>query len=410
MSRTMYFIGNVLPDADAASKHPESGTKSFHIDQDESRGMDLTGLPIRLEHSDSLNVGTIREELMDGSGKKWVVGEIDNNTVQSSFVGKDLMSKNAIFTGLSLQHVYREFSDGSSSKTPVEVSLCREPRRAGCNVAVVRATITEKPNYKPTNCTPVVQMASNAQETTPAPVEVPAANNAPAEPEQPLDPEKARLMQEVLSSVEEQDRMAKELKEAQDKLQGFEKEQEDRAKRKANEEQQYISNLASSVMEQIVNLSPELKNKDTDEAINELARSHPDQIKRVLEIAHCASKRNAELEQQMKRQTDDFERRLVEQKYEQAMKRKAGVHVPTEVNEPTASLEVKASKRQRTSNPYACDTTTANKYSISGEAGDSASASQIREAYNALRGSGSLNDCMKNVSGILGTQRQAGFR
>ena len=97
----------------------------------------------------------------------------------------------------------------------------RAPRRAGCNVAVERATITEKPNYKPTNCTPVVQMASNAQETTPAPVEVPAANNAPAEPEQPLDPEKARLMQEVLSSVEEQDRMAKELKEAQDKLQGF---------------------------------------------------------------------------------------------------------------------------------------------------------------------------------------------
>ena len=215
--RTLYFIGNVLPDAASADRHPESHIKSFHIDQDESRKMDLTGLPIRLEHHDALAVGTIKKQFTDNSGKKWVDGEINNDSVQSSFVGKDLMSKNAIFTGLSLQHVYREFSDGSSTKTPVEVSLCREPRRGGCNVAVVRATLTEKQNYKPTNCTPVVQMASNnttiQQETSPA---APASDNQ-APQQEPVDPDKAQLMQEVLNSVEKQDALAKQLKETQDK-------------------------------------------------------------------------------------------------------------------------------------------------------------------------------------------------
>ena len=60
-----------------------------------------------------------------------------------------------------------------------------------------------------------------------------------------------------------------------------------------------------------------------------------------------------------------------------------------------------------TANPYAFNAAPP-KYSISDNAGDSAS--QIREAYHSLRGSGDMLDCMKSVSNILGTQRERGFR
>ena len=54
MPRTVRFLGNVLPDTQTAKEHPEAGIKSFHITEQEARDMDLTGLPVRLEHEDSL--------------------------------------------------------------------------------------------------------------------------------------------------------------------------------------------------------------------------------------------------------------------------------------------------------------------------------------------------------------------
>ena len=142
-TRRLHFIGNVLPDSVAASEHPESGVRSFHITPRESDEMDLTGLPVHLEHDDKLPVGKIERQFTDESGKKWVVGSIADDSIASKFAGKDLESRGAMFKGLSLQHVYREYSDGSSQKTPIEVSLCKDPRRPGCGVAMVRS-VTEK--------------------------------------------------------------------------------------------------------------------------------------------------------------------------------------------------------------------------------------------------------------------------
>ncbi len=401
MSRTVRFLGNVLPDTEAAARHPEAGIKSFHITEQEARDMDLTGLPVRLEHEDSLQVGTIEKQFTDGNGKKWVIGNITDDSVQARFAGKDLSSQDAVFTGLSLQHVYSEYSDGTSTKRPVEVSLCKDPRRPGCNVGVVRA-VTDNCQYKPT-----AGSSAMSDATEPTPTQQPAQEEKPTqEPNAQEEVEKTDLMKKVLEYHEK-------LKEQTDRAQELEAQMADLNKEKlAQEEKQrkeqgsYIQKLADSVLEQVVALSPEYKNQDTQDAINTLAEKHPEQIKRVLEIAHCASKRNAELETKLKAAEADFERKLLEAKYNDTINNRAGVHL----NEAPEETTVRASKRSRSgdaTNPYSFNAAPA-KYSISDGVGDSAS--QIREAYHSLRGSGDMLDCMKSVSNIIGTQKERGFR
>ena len=162
------------------------------------------------------------------------------------------------------------------------------------------------------------------------------------------------------------------------------------------------------MLEQVIHLSPDFKGQDTTEAINKMAASHPEEVRRVLEIAHCASKKNAELEQKLKAAEEGFEKRLLESKYNEVVQNKAGVHVP----EATTVVQASAKKRKvedggAASNPYALKSRP-ESYSLGGA--DNMSTQQIRDAYKGLQGSGSMMDCMKNIGGILGTQRTSGFR
>lgn len=404
-TRRLHFIGNVLPTTAASEQHPEAGVNSFHITESESNQMDLTGLPLHLEHDDKLPVGTIQKQFTDKSGKKWIIGEIHDDSIAAKFAGKDLESNAAMFKGLSLQHVHSEYSDGTSSKRPVEVSLCKDPRRPGCGVAVVRS-VTEKCKYKSPYGIEDEPMSANEEPKTQQPVETPTEPEKKPEMESKNEEvEKTELMKQVLDyhqRLEDESGKATELKKELDALRAA---NEAREAKQREEQAGYIKKLADSVMEQVVQLSPEYKDKETTDAIDMLAKDHPEQIKRVLEIAHCASKRNQELELELKRQKDDHEKQLLEARYNDTVKRKAGVH---NVEEPAATTTVSASKRSRT-NPYASGESTARKYSISDNI-NMDHAEDIRSAYHSLRGKGSMMDCMKDVSGIIGTQRKNGFR
>ena len=126
--------------------------------------------------------------------------------------------------------------------------------------------------------------------------------------------EKTELMKQVLDyhqRLEDESGKATELKKELDALRAA----NDAREAKQREEQAgYIKKLADSVMEQVVQLSPEYKDKETTDAIDMLAKDHPEQIKRVLEIAHCASKRNQELELELKRQKDILGKQLQKEK------------------------------------------------------------------------------------------------
>jgi len=396
----LHFIGNVLPSTDDANQHPEANSKTFHITKEESDNMDLVGVPVRLEHADSLTLGTIQKSWNDKSGRKWVIGEIDDNSVESKFAGKDLLSTDAVFTGLSLQHVHNEYSDGTCSKRPVEVSLVRNPRRPGCNVAVVRASLTDKAKYISTAGNPN-DMSTEDKPTTEQPKE-PNAAPTNTEDNTQTDTEKTDLMKQVLGFHQANETLEKEKAELAAKLKSMEEANEEREKKQKEEQASYIKKLTESVLERVVDMSPEFKDVDTTDAINKVAETHPQEIRRVLEIAHCASQKSKELEDKLANAEKDFERRLLEARYKEVVESKPDVHV----NKSTHVAASKKRKVEEDSNPYALSGK-APSYTLGGE--NNMSTQQIRNAYQGLRGSGSMLDCMKNIGGILGTQRMNGF-
>ena len=79
----------------------------------------------------------------DNDGKKWIVGELENNSMESIYANHAIVPDSrghTLYKGLSLQHVHRQYSNGSSSKHPIEVSICTEPRRENCYIRAVSET------------------------------------------------------------------------------------------------------------------------------------------------------------------------------------------------------------------------------------------------------------------------------
>jgi len=330
--------------------------------------------------------------------------------VQSKFASKDLLSANTIFKGLSLQHVYKEYTDGTSTKQPVEVSLVREPRRGGCNIMCVKASLSDKSQYL-SSCGKAHEMENTVPkpaETNEPEKETNAETTAPSTENE--ENAKTDLMKQVLGYHQANEALNDEKTKLQNELQELKNANDLRQKKQAEEQKQYIDKLASSVLEQVVSLSPEYKNKETTEAIDTLAQKFPEEVRRVLEIAHCASKRSQELESKLRSAKEDFEKRLLESKYNDVITKKQGVHV----NDPSETVVECASNKKRKvegsaeTNPYALRAKSA-PYTLGGE--NNQSSQQIREAYASLRGQGSMLDCMQNVGGIIGTQRNTmGFR
>ena len=128
-----FFVGNVLPNTDAKGENDPT----FDFTKEESQSMNLNDVPIRIEHAEGLAVGHVQRHWNDSDGKKWILGKVDDSTLEGRFASNALQPSSdgpRLYTGLSLQHVHTSFSDGTTKKRPIEVSLCTEPRRAGCNV------------------------------------------------------------------------------------------------------------------------------------------------------------------------------------------------------------------------------------------------------------------------------------
>lgn len=141
-----YFVGNVLPPTDAQTSADDQDP-TFRFSKEEARKLNLVGKPIRCEHEASLKCGTITKQMIDKSGKVYVIGKIDDGVnaagkknIISTFANKALGRKGdgKYYGSLSLQHVHEETMDGKTSKKAIEVSLVNEPRRRGCDIIGVR--------------------------------------------------------------------------------------------------------------------------------------------------------------------------------------------------------------------------------------------------------------------------------
>ena len=129
----MYFTGTILPGNGVRTADDNDAT--FHINNNEASAIvsRLRGLPVKFEHNKDLEIGRIESALLREDGSMWVRGKLaQDDSLSGNYVSRCL--NDGLYTGLSLSHVHREFSDGSTSKEPLEVSLCTEPRRPGCRI------------------------------------------------------------------------------------------------------------------------------------------------------------------------------------------------------------------------------------------------------------------------------------
>lgn len=400
-----YFMGNILPTRREADAHEEAGDPSFHISTADARSINTVGLPVRIEHAPSLTIGTITQEWDDDSGRKWVVGRLDDDSIEGRFAAKDVLSDTRLYPSLSLQHLYREYENGRSDKTGLEVSICKVPRRHGCHIR----SATKNVQYKTKDSTLRKMSAESASAAAPTEAHTSNEPEAAVTPAVPPPSSEDELLQAQKATVE----LARKLSELEQKNKALEdqqaeekKKREEELERKKSADQDFVKKMTESVLAQVAKASPELAGKESQDAIDTLRNQYPQECRKVMEIACCASKRADELEATLEQTKRDFEKQKWKEDYERAVQTHANVHGDAQ---PTQEVEVRASKRTKTDNPYSV-TSSAAPTSVYGTGGNLESASQIRDAYKALRGRGSTIDAMNTVAGIVSDQRKRGFR
>jgi len=402
------FIGNILTSHADADEHPEREVKRFHITPDEARSMDVTGLPVHLEHAGNVKVGEVTRSWDDEDGKKWVLANVDTSGIAGKYVRNDLVSGEPRYNGLSLQHMYREYSDGTSTKEPLEISICKEPRRPGCNI--IHAA-TESPRYKMPCHEKGSSLMSSEQVTNEAVAEDPKPDVVSASVVAQPTPSTTQLMAEVVEASRQNDELQKKLEEQTAALAAVEEREATVKAESLRHQTEIATKLGDAVLEHVAKLDPELANEDTTKAINTLREKYPQEIARVMEVACCASKHAQKLEVELARSKEDNDRKLMEQAYHAAVATRPGCH-GVSADMPVLETAVPASKRARL-NPFAVHRDGGVGAVVAAAAPPHANMDtlqQIQEAYNGLKGTGSTVDAMKSVAGIIGQQREKGFR
>lgn len=321
-----YFIGNILSPTET---QPEADDPTFAFTKEETQALKMEGVPIRMEHHPDMEVGIVKRSWMDDEGRCWVLGKLNDDNLQSRFA-KYAIDKGsngtAYYTGLSLQHTHTQYASGKSTKTPIEVSLCVNPRRNDCRIAFVDSDLnheqTEKVTYK------IVQHASNkmASESSEQ-TQVPEQTQAP-EAEQENKTESPEMSREEMMKVIIQQQ--KELEESQSKKS---KEQEELENLKAmlqkqkDEEAAKTLAAAQATAEDLVNqwaqnLDKTDMTEENKHAILKIAQDFPQQSMELLRVAHCASKAHAAQIKKFNEFKEMSEKMQLQEKFEQVMQKK----------------------------------------------------------------------------------------
>ena len=388
-----YFVGNVLP----PSSDPGEDDPTFDFTTNESKNMSLQDVPIRLEHEEGLAVGSVQRDWTDSDGKKWILGKVDSNSLESRFAEhaiKPSSCGHTLYKGLSLQHVHTSFSNGATSKRAIEVSLCSEPRRPGCNVTCVNKTTKEeyinhrasKQNMstEPTS-TPVENTVETVTETSAAPIET-----APSEA--PNTTNQEELMKLVIDQENELSGTKTALEKAHGelmKLQSAWKEREDNEKLQTKSKAEALSKAL--VDSWSASLPADMMTDENKQAIFALAQNFPQESVKMMEIAHKASKKYKSDMDSFASNQQAKEKRHLESRVMDIVTKKRRI-APT-----TTSVVHAASVKTARVNPFRFD---ASKTSSS----MSSVRSRNPQLFSALSGysTGNLRDRMGQIANING--------
>lgn len=308
------FVGNVLPASDA----PGENDSTFDFTNEESRSMSLRDVPIRIEHAEGLAVGSVQRDWTDKDGKKWILGKVDETSLEGRYASHAIQPSSTghtLYTGLSLQHVHTSFRDGSTKKRPIEVSLCTEPRRPGCQVVSVNKS--KKKDY-------ITHLASRQNMSTEPIVPEPSVDTTPSEspveqsaPEQSVD-NREELMNLVINQESELGDTKAALEKAQEELNKLQSAWKQREENETLETKSKAEALSKALVDSwSASLPADAMTDENKKAIFAMAQNFPKESVKMLEIAHKASKKyKSDIEslaaQQQVKQKRELESRVMD--------------------------------------------------------------------------------------------------
>lgn len=396
--KNIYFTGKVLNVKELASDN----AKSFRFSKQEREQLNLKGLPIRLEHEDKLEVGNIKTS-WNKNGEHWVFGSINKNNIPATFAKHALMQSGQTdkpyYTGLSLQHVHREYPDGTTEKKGIEVSLCTDPRRPNCNIVWTSAQNKQTNNNtyklvtqlassnsidKTNNMTTETTEKTETQET-PTTTEAPPAG---AELSEKVYDELAKLMD---SEKKQQDRIV----ELEKQLENHNKVLESEKQKKQQEDAAKGRALMSTFLEHVKELVGD--QDGLQQQVEPLIAANPEGMGRVMEIVSKASRKYAENNLALQQAKASLKDKELELKFQKLIQSKLGIATtpPAPAQEITQAASSKkrpadpvnqvAQKVVQEVNPYALTRRNARRQQQRKVGGMN---NNLLQAYNAARGDG----------------------
>lgn len=387
-----YFVGNVLP----PTNDPGENDTTFDFTSEESSKIDLVDVPIRIEHEEGLAVGHVKRSWVESNGKKWILGKVNEDTLESRYASNAIQPSSTghtLYKGLSLQHVHTSFSDGSTSKRAIEVSLCVEPRRPGCEVACVDAT--KKMEYITHNASR--QNMSIESNTTPITEEISEPETAVVESpvESSTDSSKSTNQEELMKLVIDQESELGNTKTALEQAHSELKKLQSQWKEREDNEKLHTKSKAEALSKALVDswsasLPADMMTDENKKAIYALAQNFPQESVKMMEIAHKASKKYKQDLESLEHQQQTKHKRQLESRVMDIVTKKRRLAPET------VSVVHAASKKQKP-NPFAFDATKT-----------SSSMNSIRDRnpdlFSALSGfsTGNLRDRMGQISQING--------
>ncbi len=393
-----YFVGNVLPSSDA----PGENDATFDFTEEESRNLSLKDVPIRIEHEEGLAVGHVQRDWTDSDGKKWILGKVNEDTLESRYASHAIQPSSdghTLYKGLSLQHVHTSFRDGSTAKRPIEVSLCVEPRRPGCEVASVQAIkkkeyITHLASRQNMSADPSTTVAPETQTSTETAVAEPAVAPADTQAETPTEGGQSTedLMKLVIDQESELGSTKTALEKAQAELQKLQQQWKEREDNERVQTKSKAEALSKALVDSwSASLPADMMTDENKKAIFAMAQNFPEQSVKMMEIAHKASKKYKEDIRDLQAQHRIKQKRELESRVTDIITKKRRV-------QPETSSVVHAASIKK-ANPFAFD---ASKTSSS----LNSVRSKNPELFKALSGfsSGNLRDRMGQIANINGNR------
>jgi hypothetical protein len=390
-----YFVGNVLPPTD----DPGEDDATFDFTSDESKNMSLKNVPIRIEHEEGLAVGSVQRDWTDTNGKKWILGKVNDDTLESRYASHAIQPSSAghtLYKGLSLQHVHTSFRDGSTSKRAIEVSLCVEPRRPGCEVTCVDAT--KKKEYI-THLASQQNMSAEApvQENVQTPIETTNVESTPEVENSEVAPTEAVAnSEELMKLVIDQESELGNTKSALEKAQSELMKLQNQWKEREDNERLHTKSKAEALSKALVDswsasLPADMMTDENKQAIFAMAQKFPEQSVKMMEIAHKASKKYKQDLDSLRSQQQIKQKRALESRVTDIITKKRRI-------QPDTTSVVHAASVKRV-NPFNFDTSKT-----------SSSMESVRDKnpqlFSALAGysSGNLRDRMGQIANISGNR------